>query len=110
MELIGKNRGDRIICAQDEFMKYAITAKRPEKKEKHITPFGKIKKIFKNKKKIRQQKENNYESSSCRNIWKYIKERRSSFIYTDKRKWNVSIYNNYGAALVKLRCRIKKEN
>ena len=42
-----KNRGDRIICAQDEFMKYAITAKRPEKKEKHITPFEKLKNFFK---------------------------------------------------------------
>ena len=42
-----KNRVDRIICAQDEFMKYAITAKRPEKKEKHITPFEKLKNFFK---------------------------------------------------------------
>ena len=46
-----KNRGDRIICAQDEFMKYAITAKRPEKKEKHITPFEKLKKFLKIKRK-----------------------------------------------------------
>ena len=28
-------------------MKYAITSKRPEKKEKHITPFEKLKNFFK---------------------------------------------------------------